>query len=59
MSLKLTSASVTPSTVYTGAQFIISVTVYDDAFEFDSTYTVYDEHQGFADINQTIGGKLQ
>ena len=59
MSLKLTSASVTPSTVYTGAQFIISIEVYDDAFEFDASYTVYDEHQGFADIAQTIGGKLQ
>lgn len=58
MSLKLTTADVTPSTVYTGAQFIISVTVYDDAFEFDLYDTVYDEHQGFADIDQTIGGKL-
>lgn len=59
MSLKLTEASVTPSTVYAGAQFIISVTVYDDAFEFDISYPVYNEHQGFADIDQTIGGKLQ
>lgn len=59
MSLKLTSASVTPSTVYTGAQFIISVTVYDDAFEFALYDTEYNEHQGFADTEQTIGGKLQ
>ena len=59
MSLKLTSASLTPNTVYTGATFIISITVYDDAFEFAEYNTVYDEHQGFADTNQTIGGKLQ
>lgn len=59
MSLKLTTAAVSPSTVYTGAQFIISVTVYDDAFEFAEYDAVYDEHQGFADIEQTIGGKLQ
>ena len=59
MSLKLTAASLTPNTVYTGANFIISITVYDDAFEFAVYHTVYDEHQGFADIAQTIGGKLQ
>lgn len=59
MSLKLTSASLTPSIVYTGAQFIISIEVYDDAFEFAEYHTIYDEHQGFADVAQTIGGKLQ
>ena len=59
MSLNLKAASVTPSTVYTGAQFIISIEVYDDAFEFDDYHTVYDTHQGFADIEQTIGGKMQ
>lgn len=59
MSIKLTTAKLTPTTVYTGAQFIISVTVYDDAFEFAATATDYNEHQGFADLAQTIGGKLQ
>lgn len=59
MSLKIPSASLTPSTVYAGAQFILSIEVYDDAFEFDTTTLVYDEHQGFANIAQTIGGKLQ
>ena len=59
MSLKLKSAFLTPSTVYTGAQFIISIEVYDDAFEFSDTTLVYDVHQGFADIEQTMGGKLQ
>lgn len=59
MSLNLTSVTLTPQTVYTGKTFIISVTVYDDAFEFDATATKYDEHQGFANLNQTIGGKMQ
>lgn len=59
MSLNLTSVKLTPQTVYTGKTFIISVTVYDDAFEFDATATKYDEHQGFANLNQTIGGKMQ
>ena len=59
MSLNLKQASLTPSTVYTGAQFIISIEVYDDAFEFSGATLVKDNHQGFADIEQTIGGKLQ
>ena len=59
MSLKIPAATLTPSTVNAGAQYIISVEVYDDAFEFDTSHAVYDEHQGFADIDQTIGGKLQ
>lgn len=59
MSLNITAALLTPSKVYAGAQFIISVEVYDDAFEFDLTSLIYDKHQGFADIDQTIGGKLQ
>lgn len=58
MSLKIPEASVTPQTVYTGAQFIISVLVYDDAFEFSATL-VEDQYQGFADTAGTIGGKLQ
>jgi hypothetical protein len=58
MSLNLESVTLTPSTVYAGTNFIISVLVYDDSFEFDVSY-VYNEHQGFADIEQTIGGKLQ
>jgi hypothetical protein len=58
MSLNLANASLSPSTVYTNAQFIISIEVYDDEFEFDSSYPVYDEHQGFANEDQTIGGKL-
>ena len=59
MSLNLVNASLTPSTVYTGSTFIISIEVYDDAFEFDASHTTYDEHQGFADLSQTIGGKMQ
>jgi len=59
MSLNLKDVSLTPSTVYTGKTFIISIEVYDDAFEFDSSSAKYDEHQGFADLDQTIGGKMQ
>lgn len=59
MSLNLTSVTLTPQTVYTGKTFIISATVYDDAFEFDATDTKYDEHQGFANLDRTIGGKMQ
>lgn len=59
MSLNLKAAALTPSTVYTGGQFIISIEVYDDAFEFDQYHTEYNEHQGFADINHTMGGKMQ
>ena len=59
MSLKVTQAALTPNVVYTGAQFIISIEVYDDAFEFSGATLVYDEHQGFANTAQTIGGKLQ
>lgn len=59
MSLKIPSVSLTPSTVYTGAQFIVSIEVYDDAFEFGTVPVIYDNHQGFANIEQTIGGKLQ
>jgi len=58
MSLKLLNASLTPNTVYTGGKFVISIEVYDDVFEFAETYPVYDKHQGFADIEQTVGGKL-
>lgn len=59
MSLNITHASIIPNSVYVGTQFLISVTVYDDAFEFSNVTLVYDEHQGFADVEQTIGGKLQ
>ena len=59
MSLKIKNPSLTPSNVYTGSQFIISIEIYDDAFEFYETTLIYDVHQGFADIEQTIGGKLQ
>lgn len=59
MSLNLTSVTLTPKTVYANATFVISVTVYDDAFEFDASANQYDEHQGFADLGQTIGGKFQ
>lgn len=57
MSLNLQSVSLTPSTVLTGANFIISVEVFDDVFEFDMTGQK-DVHQGFGDINQTVGGKF-
>lgn len=57
MSLNLQSVSLTPSTVLTGANFIISVEVFDDVFEFDMTGKK-DIHQGFGDINQTVGGKF-
>lgn len=57
MSLNLQSVSLTPSTVLTGANFIISVEVFDDVFEFDMTGQK-DIHQGFGDINQTVGGKF-
>lgn len=59
MSLNITEIILNPNIVYTGAQFLISVNVYDDAFEFSGTTLVYDEHQGFADTSQTMGGKLQ
>lgn len=59
MSLNLKDATLTPSVVYAGAQFIISIEVYDDALEFSGVTLVYDEHQGFADLEQTIGGELQ
>lgn len=59
MSLKITQAFLTPNTVNTGAQFLISIEVYDDAFEFTTNALIYDEHQSFANIEQTIGGKLQ
>lgn len=59
MSLNLTSVTLTPQTVYTGATFIVSVEVYDDAFEFDATATKYDVHQGFANLDQSVGGKFQ
>lgn len=59
MSLNITEASVTPNVVTTGTKFVISVEVFDDAFEMSNTTLVYDKHQGFADNNQTIGGKLQ
>lgn len=48
-----------PIIVNAGANFLISVLVYDDAFEFSNMTLVYDEHQGFADVDQIIGGKLQ
>lgn len=57
MSLNLQSVSLTPSTVFTGTNFIISVEVFDDVFEFDMTGQK-DIHQGFGDINQTVGGKF-
>lgn len=52
------SAALTPSVVNTSASFIIRVSVYDDSFEFSAVATEYDEKQGFANIEQTIGGKL-
>lgn len=59
MSLNLTSVTLTPQTVNAGKTFVISVYVYDDAFEFDATTMKYDEHQGFANLAGTIGGKMQ
>ena len=59
MSVKITQASLMPNPVNTSTQFLISVEVYDDAFEFSTTVLSYDEHQSFADLEQTVGGKLQ
>lgn len=59
MSLNITNVSISPNIVYASSQFIISIEVYDDAFEFSGVTLVYDKHQGFADIDQTIGGMLQ
>ena len=59
MSLNIKSVTLTPSTVYSKGLFVITAEVYDDAFEFTTSHTEYNEHQGFADIEQTIGGELQ
>ena len=58
MSINIADAILTPSTVNTGAQFVIKIEVYDEDFEFDESATKYDVHQGFADDAQTIGGKF-
>ena len=58
MSIKFADALITPSKVNTGAQCVIKIEVYDEDFEFDETATHTDDHQGFADDAQTIGGKL-
>lgn len=58
MSVNITDVLITPNPATVGQNFIISVTVFDDEFEFAETATVYDAHQGFADEAQTIGGKF-
>lgn len=58
MSVNITDVFITPNPVSTGQSFVITVTVFDDEFEFDSLATVHDIHQGFADEAQTVGGKF-
>ena len=52
------SAALTPNVVNVKGSYIIRVVVYDDDFEFAESSTIYDEKQGFGNIEQTIGGKL-
>lgn len=57
MSLNIGSASLSPNPVNAGAQFIVSVLICDDEFEFGASY-VEDIYQGFGNEEQTIGGKF-
>lgn len=58
MSVNITDVFIAPNPVTAGQSFVITVTVFDDEFEFDSLATVHDIHQGFADEAQTVGGKF-
>lgn len=56
--INIESVSLTPNVVLTKGSYIIRAVVYDNDFEFAETADVYDEKQGFGNIEQTIGGKL-
>lgn len=58
MSIKLDDVVITPSVVNAGNTFVISVSVWNEEFEFGESPSEKDIHQGFADDAQTIGGKF-